>query len=113
MKLYKKSERILRADNTLEALRASGFETRLAGEWCKWKELSGEARVQIKITVYEISGNGKNACVVVDGFGMIAADITSKDEVLAWLKEHGYKGIKQWYLEDCGMDEETWNAWNE
>ena len=111
MKLYKKSERTIKTEPMLSAYREGGFETTNIGTYCKWKELQ-DGRVQVKMTVYKVAG-AMTVYMMSDTLGRVAAPMTEDlDEVKAWLTEHGYKPEKQWYMEDYGMDEETWNAWN-
>ena len=113
MKLYKKSERLLKTAATLKSFRAIGFTTKHIGEYDRWKELEN-GRLQVKINVYEVVGNGMTCYFCSDTLGRVAsAMITDLQEVMDWLKEHGYKTDKQWHIEDCGMSEELWNEWNE
>lgn len=113
MKLYKKSERLLKTAATLKSFRAIGFTTKHIGEWDRWKELE-DGRIQVKIDIYEVVGNGMTCYFASDTLGRVAsAMITDLQEVMDWLKEHNYKPDKQWYMEDFGMSEELWNEWNE
>ena len=113
MKLFKKSERGLKVADMLHTFRECGYTTRHIGEWCRWKEIE-YGRIQVKINVYEIKNPQKTAYMVGDTLGRVAAQLTEdKQDVMNWLAEHGYKTDKQWYIEDCGMDEDTWNEWNE
>lgn len=113
MKLYKKSERLFKTAATLKSFRAIGFTTKHIGEWDRWKEIEN-GRLQVKIDVYEVVGNGMTCYFVSDTLGRVAsAMVTDLQEVMDWLKEHGYKTDKQWYMEDCGMSEELWKEWNE
>lgn len=112
MKLYKMSERTIKATPMLAAYRASGFKTTDMGRWCKWKELD-YGRIQVKFDVYRVVNDMITVYLMCDSLDRVAAPMTeSKEEVLGWLKEHGYKPEKQWYIEDYGMDEETWEEWN-
>ncbi len=113
MELIKMKDRNLRADDMLKAFRSMGSKTKSVGEYCKWKELRMGSRLQVKIEVFEVKNDNFCAYMVVDSFRRVAAQLQpDKKEVLGWLKEHGYKPVKQWYLEDYGMTEETWNEWN-
>lgn len=114
MKLYKKSERHMRAESCLEGFRKFGMTTASIGRWKKWKELRDGGRVSVHIDVFELKDkNQVQGYLIGDTLGKVAAPIVlDKQEVLDWLKDKGYKTEKQWYLEDNGMDEETWDEWN-
>lgn len=113
MKLYKRSERTLDTRTLLTALKKTGHTVSRVGEWSRWRELSIGGRLQVKITVYEVKSDMFTAYLVSDTLDHVAAPLAeSKQEVLDWLKEKGYKTTKRWYLEDYGMSEETWNEWN-
>lgn len=115
MEIYKGSERVLHIDSMLSALKETidGFESKQIGEWCKWEELTCGGKLQVKMTIYECKCNGKNIYTMADGLGRVAMTFSEdKAGIITWLKDHGYKRDKQWYLEDYGMSEETWNAWN-
>ena len=113
MKLFKKDERVMRTAVMTKALKECGFKVREVGEYSKWKDMRSGGRLQVKITVYESKGDDRTFYIVSDSLDRVAAPmINDKKEVMDWLKDHGYKTTKQWYLEDCGMDESTWNYWN-
>ena len=113
MKLYKKAERKTTTRIMIKALKAVGYTTRNIGTWCKWKDLTDGGRYQAKLTIYEVENEDGKAYLVSDALEHVAAPINpNKKEVLDFLKEHGYKTEKKWYLEDYGMSEETWNEWN-
>ena len=113
MKLYAKAERTIRTNVMLSAFKKADFTVRRIGEWDKWKELSIGGRLQVKMTVYEIKNDMITAYLLSDTLERVAAPLAdSKQEVLDWLKEKGYKPEKQWYMQDYGMSEETWNEWN-
>ena len=114
MKLYKKAERTIKVGKLLGTFRECDWETKNLGRWCKWKELKNDSgRLQVKFDVFEIKKDDITVYLMSDSLDRVAAPTTAdKKEVIDWLKEHGYKPEKQWYLEDYGMDEETWNAWN-
>lgn len=113
MKLYKKSERILKVSATLKAFKEIGYKTRHIGEWDRWKELSNGGRMQVKIDVYEVKNDTMTCYMLGDTLGRVAAQLTEdKADVMAWLQEHGYKTCKRWHIEEAGMSEELWNVWN-
>jgi hypothetical protein len=113
MKLYKKSERKMNIYDFKKAMKAGGFEAKSIGEYRKWKELH-DGRVSVRMTIYEISRGGvAEGYVLADVLDRVACQIIlNKQEVLDWIKEHGYKTDKQFYMEDMGMSEELWNEWN-
>lgn len=112
MKLFKKSERFMDAAGTRKALRETGYTVKEIGEFCKWKEIE-KGRMQVSLTIWEAKGNGSTFYMVEDTIGRVAAQFNpDKADVMNWLKDHGYKPVKQWYIEDTGMTEETWNIWN-
>ena len=114
MKLYAKSERTISTSRLLDTFRSGGCKVGKVGEWCKWKEIYDGGKVQLKMTVYEVKTGILTAYLISDTLRMVAAPMVEcKQEVLNWLKEHGYKPEKQWYIEDYGMSEETWDAWTE
>ena len=112
--ILKKSERSLKSNEMIRMFKQLGYSIKNLGEYDKWKDLSDGGRLQVKITVYKITDTeGKIFYMMVDTLGRIMNQFTQdKNEVFDWLKEKGYKPEKQWYLEDYGMSEETWNAWN-
>lgn len=117
MKLYAKSERTISTGTLLSTFRTAGYKTTNVGVWCRWKEYGG-CKVQVKMTVYEVKANVPMACftayLISDTLGRVAAPmVENKQEIMDWLKEKGYKPERQWYIEDYGMSEETWDAWTE
>lgn len=113
MELIKKSERGLKASLMLKTFRSMGGKTKQVGEFKKWKELP-DGRISVSMNVYEIEGVDEMKCYLLeDTLGRVCAPLTyDKAEVLGWLKEHGYKTVHDFYIQDCGMTEETWKVWN-
>lgn len=112
MKTYKNAERILKTATMIKSLKATGFTVRNLGEYCKWAEIEC-GRIQKSMTVYKVSGNGIDAYFLSDSLDRVACELQpDKTEVFGWLKNHEYKPVKKWYIEDYGMSEETWNEWN-
>lgn len=122
LELLKRSERTIKVKSFLSTMRAIGNKTREIEEFKKWKELSDGSRITMSITVFEIAvdqskfgGNGiaKVYCME-DTLGMEMQKSFTNDlnEIKRWLKEKGYKTVKRFYIEDCGMTEETWEEWN-
>lgn len=119
MNLLKKSERMLKAQDIIKTYKTLGMTHSNLGTYCKWKELSIGGQLQVSLTIHKFSGNpvltnGAEAIYFLeDALGRVACQIISdKQEVMSWLKEHGYKTEKRWYIEDYGISEETWKAWN-
>ena len=113
MKLYAKENRTIKTATLLQVMRESGYTTRHIGEWDRWKDMRDGGRLQVKIDVYEVKNEIMTAYLVSDSLGRVAAPLTEdKKEVMEWLEEKGYKTDKEWYMQDCGMNEETWEEWN-
>lgn len=120
MKYTKKSERILKADALNVGLKSAGGVVKEVAEYSKWHELqSGEyagGRVQVKMFIVKVDMSKVNGVVgyyLKDSMSMVASDIvTDINDIKRWLAEHDYKTIHDWYVQDCGMSEETWREWN-
>ena len=118
MNLTKKADRILNASSAIKTYKRLGMTHKNLGEFCKWKDLRDGGRMQVKMIVHQMSGDkeligAERIWFLEDSLGRVACQMqTDKAEVTNWLKEHGYKPVKQWYMEDYGMSEETWNEWN-
>ncbi len=113
MKLFKKAERVLKVNNAIAAFKGNGFTVKEVGTWCKWKDLGDYGLLQVKMDVYEVKNDTMTFYIIGDSLDRVAAPvIENKKEIMDWLKEHGYKTEKKWYMEDYGMDESTWNYWN-
>ena len=120
MKYIKRSERILEAAAFNVGLKSIGGVVREIAEYSKWHELqSGEhtgSKVQIKMFIVKVDiskVNGSIGYYLKDSMGMVASDIvTDINDIKHWLDDHGYKTIHDWYVQDCGMSEETWKEWN-
>lgn len=113
MKLFKKNERQIKANSMLNTFRKIGGETKNVGEFKKWKELYDGSRISVSINVYEIRYEGETMYLLEDTLGRVCAEIQKdKKEIMDWLNAHGYKTVHKFYIEDCGMTEETWKIWN-
>lgn len=114
MVVYKMAERTLDAATALKAFRAGGWQTKEIGTFCKWKDGRFGSRYQAKVTAYEITTtDGRVAYVMVDTLDKIMNPLEpDKATVMGWIKDHDYKPEKDWYIEDGGMTEEMWAAWN-
>ena len=122
LQLLKRKERVLKVSTFLQTMRQMQAETKEIGEYTKWKELSDGSRLSVSVTVYKVTvdtrkfgGDKINVCYSMkDSLGFEMQKVLTEDleEIKTWLKEKGYKTTKQFYLEDCGMNEETWEEWN-
>lgn len=122
LQLLKRKERTLKVSSFLHTVKQLGGEVKEFGEYKKWKELSDGRRLSVSVTVYEMKidesnfgGDKINICYSMkDSLGMEMQKVLTQDleEIKTWLNEKGYKTVKQFYLEDCGMSEETWEEWN-
>lgn len=120
MKYIKRSERILKATAFNVGLKLAGGVVREIAEYSKWHELqNGEyagCRTQVKMFIVKADMSKVSGIVgyfLKDSMGMVASDIvTDINDIKHWLDDHGYKTIHDWYVQDCGMSEETWKEWN-
>ena len=116
LEILKKSERKMNASEMLSVFRKCGWQTKGLGRYMKWKDLPDGSRLSVHIDVYQITDNTEKhltSYVMADTLGRFMHSLTlDKTEIFNWLKEKGYKPEKKWWLEDGGMTEEVWNAWN-
>ena len=113
MKLMKKAERTTRIWAMKKTAEKLGHKTTNLGEYCKWKNLSDGGRLQVKLNVWRFDMGAMKFYVVSDTLDKVATGyIENLGEITTWLSEHGYKPVEQWYKEDYGMDDETWEEWN-
>lgn len=122
LQLLKRKERHLKVSNFLQTMRQMQAETKEVGEYKKWKELSDGSKLSVSVTVYKVTidtrkfgGDKVNTLYCMeDSLGMEMQNVLTEnlEEIKTWLNEKGYKTVKQFYLEDCGMSEETWAEWN-
>ena len=120
MKYFKKSERIIKAMAFNAGIKSVGGVVKEVAEYSKWHELqngiNAGSRIQLKMFVMKVDlskANGSVGYYLKDGMGMVASDIvTDINDIKRWLADHSYKTIHDWYVQDCGMSEETWKEWN-
>lgn len=117
MEYIKRKDRVLKSSGFAAGVKAVGGTVRTIGEYSKWHELrDGSGRIQVTLDIVEVyipSADVKKAYYLRDTFGYMASIVCGDlKEVKQWLTDHGYKTIKQWYIEDNGMSEETWKIWN-
>lgn len=112
MKFWKNSERLVKGGVFRKSIKDMGGQVKEIGEYSKWVDVA-HGRIQNKITVYELNGTFQTMYLLCDNLDRAVCEMqTDKEEVMGYLKEHGWKTTKDWYIEDCGMSEETWNVWN-
>lgn len=112
MNYIKRSERLIRMANFSKAIKDAGGVVREIGEYTKWKHVSN-GKLQVTFTIIEMKNAGNVGYVLKDNLGMVASLVTNDiDELKSFLAEKGFKPIKDWYIQDCGMSEETWREWN-
>ena len=115
MKYYKFNERVMDHSTAVNTCKAMGGKVGTHGEYTKWINLSRGNKVSEQLTIksYDFrSVGGALGYVLVDNFGMWASDSATLEEIKAFLKDNGFKTTHDWYVQDNGMSEETWNEWN-
>lgn len=116
MEYIKRKDRTLKASAFNAGMKAVNGTTRMIGEYAKWKDLDNGSRIQMKFDIIEVSvpnGPVNKAYYLRDGLGFMASIVCGDlKDVKQWLIDHGFKTIKDWYIEDNGMSEETWKIWN-
>lgn len=113
--IIKRAERFFKVSSFTEIIKDAGGTVKRVAEYSKWHNLrDGESRIQLKMTIVKMVNGENTGYVLEDNLGYLSSH-PAKDveELKSLLKEAGYKPIKEWYLQDCGMTEETWNAWNQ
>ena len=120
MKYIKRSERILKAAAFNAGLKSVGGVVKEVAEYSKWHELqngiNAGSRIQFKMFIMEADLSkigGSVGYYLKDDMGMVASDVVANvNDVKDWLVGHSYKTVHDWYIQDCGMSEETWREWN-
>lgn len=113
MQYIKRSDRCIKAAAMTKVMKDAGGTVKEIAEYSKWHNLNEGSRIQVTLIVIKMVNMGNTAYILKDNLGMLASYPTQDlDEIKTFLTEHGFKPIKEWYLQDCGMTEETWNAWN-
>ena len=112
MKYIKRKERFMKASAMFKIIIDNGGSVSEVDEYSKWHELPN-GRIQVTLKIMKMDANGNTGFILEDGLGMIAS-YASNDmhEMENFLVGHGFKRIKDWYIQDCGMSVETWNEWN-
>ena len=120
MKYVKRSERLLKAATLNAGLKSAGGVVREVAEYSKWHELqngiNAGSKVQIKMFIMKADLSKVSGVVgyyLKDDMGMVASDlVVDINDIKRWLADHSYKTVHDWYVQDCGMSEETWKEWN-
>ena len=114
MNYIKRSERFIKASTMFKTIKDAGGNTKEIAEYSKWHNLNEGSRIQVTLIIVKMTNMGNTAYILKDNTGMLASFPTQDlNELKVFLTDKGFKPIKQWYLEDCGMSEETWNEWNQ
>lgn len=112
MQYFKRSERFFRADVFAKNVKEVGGTVREVAEYSKWKELD-HGRIQVRFRIIEFKTQVGKVYLMEDGQGLVACQVTPDlDEIKNFLTKNGFKTTKDWYIQDCGMSEETWKEWN-
>lgn len=113
LKIYKVSERVLKVSLMIKALKDIGSEVKQLGEFMKWKELDDGSRLSVSMTLYQIKTSDRVAYFFSDVLGRLACEaFLDVNDGYDWLRKHGYKTDHDFYIQDYGMTEETWQEWN-
>lgn len=113
MKLMKRAERQITVWSMINTWKAVGCEVKGLGRYMKSKEVDG-GHIGMHMDIHKVVDPfGQTGYTMSDTLGRICCQTqTDKAEIMNWLADNGWKPEKQWYLEDGGMDEETWEEWN-
>lgn len=113
MQYIKRSDRFIKTKDFTKPFKLNGGSVREVAEYAKWRTLDEDAKVQMTMTILGVSVGGNTAYILKDSLGMMACYPTPDlKEVKEFLTQKGFKPIKDWYIQDYGMTEETWNEWN-
>jgi hypothetical protein len=118
MELIKKSERKTKIQDAFNTWKQLGATFENEGRYMKWKEVSN-GRMAVKFDIYKVRVVNKNFnldstfYVFSDTLDRMALSDDKVDwgEICTWLKEHGYKTEKDFYIQDQGMSEEAYEEW--
>ncbi len=113
----KSADRLIKTQIFINSVKtgAPQIQFKTIDRFIKWKELDGGSKISVKFDLIRFYNpdNKATAYILSDSFDRLAC-IAHPDleEIHAWLIEHGYKAEKDFYIQDYGMSEETWNEWN-
>ena len=113
MNLIKKADRIMNIHMFREAMKATNTNLEEIATYCKWKEVS-TGRLQVKFTIYKLTDKDGNVnYTVTDSLNRIACTVTNSiTDITDFFSTNGYMPEKDWYINEYGMTEESWNEWN-
>lgn len=114
MNYIKRADRFIKASAMTKVIKDAGGTAKEIAEYSKWHNINEGSRIQVTLIIIKMEANGNTAYILKDNLGMLASyPTTDLDELKSFLTDKGFKPIKDWYLQDCGMTEETWNTWNQ
>lgn len=113
MKYIKRNERFIKASTMFKTIADNGGSTKEIAEYSKWHNINEVSRIQVTLRIIKMEANGNIGYILEDNLGMLASYPTQDlTEMKGFLLNHGFKPIKDWYIQDCGMSDETWKEWN-
>lgn len=113
MQYIKRADRFIKAASFTKPIRDNGGRIREVAEYAKWHRIDEYNKVQVGFIILEMTVGENRGYILKDNFGMVASYPTQDlGEIKEFLTQKGFKPIKDWYLQDCGMPEETWREWN-
>lgn len=113
----KSADRLIKTQIFINSVKtgAPQIQFKTIDRFIKWKELDGGSKVSVKFDLIRLynTDNKATAYILSDSLDRLAC-IAHPDleEIRTWLTKHGYKPEKDFYIQDYGMSEETWNEWN-
>lgn len=114
MNYIKRTERCIKAYAMTKVIKDTGGTAKEIAEYSKWHNINEGSRIQVTLRIIKLEANGNTAYILEDNMGMLASYPTQDlNEMKTFLTDKGFKLIKDWYIQDCGMPEDTWNAWNQ
>ena len=112
MKYIKRNERYMKAAAMFKMIVDNGGTVKDVAEYSKWHNLPN-GRIQVTLKIMKMEANVNTGYILEDNLGMIASYAEQDlNEIKSFLANNGFKPIKDWYIQDCGMSEETWKEWN-
>lgn len=112
MQYIKRNERFFKASVFAKNVKEVGGTVREVEEYSKWKELD-HGRIQVQFRIIEFTTQVGKSYLMEDDLGFVACQVTPDlNEIKNFLTKNGFKPTKDWYIQDCGMSEETWKEWN-
>lgn len=119
MELIKKSERNVNVESALKTYRQIGADIKSKGRFMKWKDCpNGRMSVHLDVYIVSIDSDELKAhgqwYVLGDTLGRMAySGQDNWTDIQNWLSSKGYKTEKDFYTQDYGMTEESYQEWCE